>query len=188
AGPVTFAQAHLDSNADARQRTAQLAAILDSAEGLAAGPIVLGGDLNTTTYQLSSKLRLARDLLHKLFVTGFAGTIDNYLTPERRYETPIFELLARRGFHVDGFNERGTGTIRYDFNQPYAIQQTQKAVGGPLTRLLIRLLRRWNGVVAAHLDWFAGRGLAPRASRVVRLPAPGPSDHDPIVVDLEIST
>jgi len=186
AGPVTFAQAHLDSNADARQRTAQLAAILDEAEGLAAAPIVLGGDLNTTTYQFSSKLRLARDLFHKLFVTGFAGTIDNYLTPERRYETPIFELLARRGFTVDGFNERGIGTIRYDFNQPYAIQQTQKAVGGPLTRWLIRRLRRWNGVVAAHLDWFAGRRVTPRASRVVRLPAPGPSDHDPIVVDLEI--
>jgi len=185
-GPVTFAQAHLDSNADARQRTAQLAAILDEAERLAAGPIVLGGDLNTTTYQFSSKLRLARDLLHKLFVTGFAGTVDNYLTPERRYETPIFELLARRGFTVDGFNERGIGTIRYDFNQPYAIQQTQKAVGGALTRWLIRRLRRWNGVVAAHLDWFAGRGVTARAPRVIRLPAPGPSDHDPILVDLEL--
>jgi endonuclease/exonuclease/phosphatase family metal-dependent hydrolase len=185
-GPITFAQAHLDSNADARQRCAQLAAILDEAERIAGGPIVLGGDLNTTTYQYSSTLRLARDLVHKLVVTGFAGTIDNYLTPERRYETPLFELLARRGFALDGFNERGGGTIRYDFNEPYAIQKVQKAVGGALTRWLVRRLRRWNGVVAAHLDWFAGRGVTARGSRVIRLPAPAPSDHDPIVVDLEL--
>jgi len=188
AGPITFAQAHLDSNADARQRSAQLEAILDEAERIAHRPIVLGGDLNTTTYQYSSKLRLVRDLVHKLFVTGFAGTIDNYLTPERRYETPLFDLLARRGFTLDGFNERGGGTIRYNFNQPYAIQKVQNAVGGPLTRWLIRRLRRWNGVVAAHLDWFAGRGVTARASRVIRLPDPGPSDHDPIVVDLELDT
>jgi endonuclease/exonuclease/phosphatase family metal-dependent hydrolase len=187
AGPVVFAQAHLDSNADARQRCTQLAAILDAAEQLASGPIVLGGDLNTTTYQYSSKLRLARDLFHKLFVHGFAPTIDNYLTPERRYETPLFELLARRGYALDGFNQRGIGTIRYDFNQPYAIQKVQKAVGGPLTRWLVRRLRRWDGVVAAHLDWFAGRGVAARAARVIRLPAPGPSDHDPILVDLELA-
>lgn len=186
AGPITFAQAHLDSNADARQRCAQLDAILDEADRLG-GPIVLGGDLNTTTYQYSSTARLVRDLVHKLFVTGFAGTVNNYLTPERRYETPIFELLARRGFALDGFNERGIGTIRYDFNEPYAIQKVQKAVGGALTRWLVRRLRRWNGVVAAHLDWFAGRGVTARGARVIRLPAPAPSDHDPIVVDLELA-
>lgn len=187
AGPITFAQAHLDSNADARQRCVQLDAILDEAERLADGPLVLGGDLNTTTYQYSSTGRLVRDLLHKLVVTGFTGTVDNYLTPERRYETPIFELLARRGLALDGFNERGVGTIRYDFNEPYAIQKVQKAVGGPLTRWLVRRLRRWNGVVAAHLDWFAGRGVTARGARVIRLPSPAPSDHDPILVDLELA-
>ena len=105
AGPVTFAQTHLDSNADSKQRTRQLAAILDEADKLGA-PVLLGGDLNTTTYQYSSALRLARDICHKLFVTGFRGTINNYLTPERRYETPMFELLSNRGFTVDGFRAR----------------------------------------------------------------------------------
>lgn len=181
-GPVTFAQAHLDSNADAAQRTIQLAAILDEAEKLG-GPILLGGDLNTTTYQYSSTFRLVRDLCHKLFVTGFAGTVDNYLTPEKRYEQPIFELLASRGMMVDGFNARGGGTVRYDFNTEYALQKVKKAVGGMMTRWLVRRLRPWNGVVAAHLDWFAGKGLAPRDPQVLRLPG-HPSDHDPIVVDL----
>ncbi|HEV7556485.1 MAG TPA: endonuclease/exonuclease/phosphatase family protein [Kofleriaceae bacterium] len=186
-GPITVAQAHLDSNADAKQRARQLAAILDDADHLGCGtPVLLGGDLNTTTYQYSSTLRLVRDLVHKLFVTGFAGTINNYLTPERRYETPIFDLLASRGFTVDGFNARGGGTIRYDFNQPYAIETVRKAVGGPLTRWLIRRLRPWQGVVAAHLDWFAGRGVVASQPRVVQLDAPKPSDHDPIVVDVSL--
>ena len=183
AGPITFAQAHLDSNADTKQRSMQLAAILDEAEALG-DPILLGGDLNTTTYQYSSKLRLARDLLHKLLVTGFAGTIDNYLTPERRYESPMFALLAERGFTVDGFNARGGGTIRYDLNEPYAIQKVEKAVGGWITRWLKRRLRPWNGVVAAHLDWFAGRGLRASSPQIVRLAKPAPSDHDPIAVDI----
>jgi len=186
AGPVTFAQAHLDSNADTKQRSMQLAAILRDAEALG-HPVLLGGDLNTTTYQYSSALRLARDLLHKLVVTGFAGTINNYLTPERRYESPMFAMLAERGYTVEGFNARGGGTIRYDFNEPYAIQKVEKAVGGLLTRWLTRRLKPWNGVVAAHLDWFAGRGLRASSPQVVRLAKPAASDHDPIVVDIAIS-
>ncbi|HEY6039215.1 MAG TPA: endonuclease/exonuclease/phosphatase family protein [Kofleriaceae bacterium] len=186
AGPVTFAQAHLDSNADTKQRSRQLAAILDEADRLG-GPVVLGGDLNTTTYQYSSAFRLVRDLCHKLVVTGFKGTVNNYLTPERRYETPMFELLAARGFTVGGFNERGRGTMNYDLNEPYAIAKIEKAVGGMITRWLVRRLRPWNGVVAAHLDWFAGRGVRASAPGIVRLAAPRPSDHDPIVVDLSVS-
>lgn len=185
-GTVTVAQAHLDSNADSRQRVVQLRSILDAAERLG-GPLLLGGDLNTTTYQYSSALGLARDVVHKLFVTGFAGTVNNYLTPEKRYETPIFELLAERGLVVDGFNARGGGTMRYDFNEPYAIEKVKKAVGGPITRWLIRRLKPWNGVVAAHLDWFAGRGLQAHAAKVVRLGGVPASDHDPIVVECSIA-
>jgi endonuclease/exonuclease/phosphatase family metal-dependent hydrolase len=186
AGPIAVAQAHLDSNADTRQRARQLDAIVDDVDRLGTGPALVGGDLNTTTYQYSSKLRLARDLMHKLVITGFRGTIDNYLTPDRRYDTPIFDLLAARGFATDGFNERGGGTMRYDFNEPYAIEKVERAVGKRLTRWLTRRLRPWNGIVAAHLDWFAGRGLTPSAAKVIRLAKPAPSDHDPIVVDLAL--
>ncbi len=186
AGPVTLAQAHLDSNASSPQRARQLAAILDSADTLPAAPVLLGGDLNTTTYQYSSTPRLVRDLFHKLFVTGFAGTVNNYLTPDRRYETPIFELLRARGFAIDGFNARGGGTIRYDFNEPYALAKVSDAVGGVVARWLRRRLRPWNGVIAAHLDWFAGRGMTATNARVVRLSGVPASDHDPIVVDVVV--
>lgn len=186
---IAIAACHLDSNASSRQRAAQLAAVLDvvDASGLRA---LVGGDFNTTTYDVSSPWALARDLLHKLFVTGFRNTIENYLTPERRYETPIFELLAARNFSLDGWNERAAGSMVYDFSHPYAIDKVQKKVGRLLTRLLLRLLRPWNGIVPARLDWFCARGLAPLHATTVQPArdasgAPS-SDHAAIVCDVAL--
>jgi hypothetical protein len=127
-------------------------------------------------------------VLHKLFVTGFDRTIDNYLTPERQYEHPVFELLAARGLALDGFNDRTQGTLRYDFSESYTRDKVRKAVGGLLTRWLIRRLRSRHGVVDARLDWFAGRGLVPVGAQVARPRPRGEraSDHDPIIVDVAL--
>lgn len=185
---LSVASVHLDSNASPAQRAQQLAVVLDRLE--AAGGLLLGGgDLNTTTYDASATGPLFRDLLHKFFVTGFRGTVDNYMTPERRYETPIFELLQQRGFSVEGLNDRAAGTLHYDLNSDFAIQKTRSKVGGPLTALLRYKLRPWGGVVPARLDWFFGRGLRPLGARVVEVRgADGrpPSDHSPIVLDLAL--
>lgn len=188
AGPVVIAQAHLDSTASSRQRARQLGAILDAADSLGTHRVLLGGDLNTTTYNARSTLGLACDVLHKLVITGFDRTVDNYLTPERLYERPVFELLAERGLAIDGFNDRAHGTMRYDFSDPYTIAKVRDAVGRVLTGWLIRRLRSRDGRVDARLDWFAGRGLTPLAASVAR-PRPGgsrASDHEPIVVDVAI--
>ena len=185
-GSVVVAQAHLDSTASPRQRTRQLAALLDAADALGAPRLLLGGDLNTTTYNASSPWALGADILHKLVVTGFARTVDNYLTPERRYETPLFELLRARGLAVDGFNARGEGTMIWDLAEPYTLAKVEGAIGSLVTRWLCRRLRPWNGRVAAHLDWFAGRGLAPRGGQVVRPAGARASDHDPIVCDVAL--
>jgi endonuclease/exonuclease/phosphatase family metal-dependent hydrolase len=189
-GPLAVATCHLDSIASSAQRARQLAAILDALDGLGAPRALVGGDFNTTTYDVSSPFSLVRDLLHKLFVTGFRGTVDNYLTPERRYETPIFDLLARRGFALDGLNDRSRGTIEYDFNHPYAVDKVRRRVGRLLTRYLLRKLRPWGGVVPARLDWFAGRGLSAERAFTVPPPRDGDgrpaSDHAAIAVDLPI--
>jgi endonuclease/exonuclease/phosphatase family metal-dependent hydrolase len=190
ARPVTIAACHLDSNASTRGRAAQLRALLETAETLAqGGPLVVGGDLNTTTYDLSSPLGLARNLVHKLLVTGFDETVRQYLTPERIYERPVFEELARHGLGIDGFNQREHGTLSFDINDEYARQKTQRLVGGMLTRVLERRLRPWQGRVPARLDWLAGRGVEPLAAATVEVrggdgrPA---SDHAAIVVDLRL--
>ena len=151
---------------------------------------LVGGDFNTSTYDLSSTLALARDLLHKLLVTGFRATVDQYLTPEKRYERPVFELLRARDFVVEGFNDRATGTYFYDLTDPYILDRSQKLVGRALTRLLVRLLRPWNGCVPARLDWFAGRNVTPVAAAVERPRAAADgrplSDHSAVIVDVAV--
>jgi endonuclease/exonuclease/phosphatase family metal-dependent hydrolase len=190
-GPLVCAACHLDSNASPAQRAVQLAPLLQRAMALAGenGPVLVGGDFNTTTYDASGPLPLFRDLLHKLFVTGFEATIDGYMVPEQGYERPLFELLARQQFVVDGFNDRAASTYVYDVMSPYGVSKLHSKVGRLLTRWLQYRLRRWNGVIPARLDWFAGRGVTPLHSAVVALDAVDgrpASDHLPILVDVVV--
>ena len=183
-----MAACHLDSNASPAQRACQLGAVLDSVDRSGVARALVGGDFNTSTYDISSTLALARDLLHKLLVTGLRTTIDQYMTPEKRAERPLFELLRARDFAVEGFNDRGTGTYFYDLTDPYVLDRARKLVGRALTRFLVRLLRPWGGRVPARLDWFAGRNVTPVAAAVERPPAAADgrplSDHSAVIVDV----
>ncbi len=189
-GPLAAAVCHLDSNASPAQRALQLGGVLDSIERSGVSRALVGGDFNTSSYDVSSTLALARDLLHKLLITGLRATIDQYMTPETRYERPVFELLRARDFAVDGFNDRATGTYFYDLTDPYILDRSQKLVGRALTRLLVRLLRPWNGCVPARLDWFAGRNVTPVAAAVERPPVAADgrplSDHAAVIVDVAV--
>ena len=189
-GPFVVAACHLDSNASPAQRARQLGGILDSVDRSGVARALVGGDFNTSTYDLSSTLALARDLLHKLLINGFRATVDQYLTPEKRYERPVFDLLRARDFTVDGFNDRARGTYFYDLTDPYVLNRSQKLVGRLLTRLLVRLLRPWNGCVPARLDWFAGRNVTPVAATVEHPRAASDgrplSDHSAVIVDVSV--
>jgi endonuclease/exonuclease/phosphatase family metal-dependent hydrolase len=188
-GPLVVAACHLDSNASPAQRARQLGGVLDSVDRSGVARALVGGDFNTSTYDVSSTPALARDLLHKLFVTGFRATIDQYLTPEKRYERPVFDLLRARNFAVDGFNDRALGTFFYDLTDPYVLDRARKLVGGLLTRLLVRLLRPWNGCVPCRLDWFAGRNVTAVGATVERPRAADGrplSDHAAIIVDVAV--
>jgi endonuclease/exonuclease/phosphatase family metal-dependent hydrolase len=189
-GPLVVAACHLDSNASPAQRARQLGEVLDPIDRSGVSRALVGGDFNTSTYDVSSTAALARDLVHKLFVTGFRATVDQYLTPQKHYERPVFELLRARDFAVEGFNDRALGSYLYDLTDPYVLARSQKLVGRLLTRLLVRLLRPWNGCVPARLDWFAGRNLTPVAAAVERPRAASDgrplSDHAAIIVDVAV--
>ena len=190
-GPLAVAACHLDSNGSPAQRARQLGGVLDSVDRSGAARALVGGDFNTSSYDLSSTLALARDLLHKLLITGFRATVDQYMTPEKQYERPVFEVLRARQFAVDGFNDRANGTYFYDLTDPYILDRSQKLVGRLLTRLLVRLLRPWNGRVPARLDWFAGRNVTPVAAAVERPRAAADgrplSDHSAVIVDVAVA-
>jgi endonuclease/exonuclease/phosphatase family metal-dependent hydrolase len=189
-GPLAVAVCHLDSTASPAQRARQLGGILDSVDRSGVARALVGGDFNTSTYDVSSTLALARDIFHKLVVTGFRASIDQYLTPDKRYERPVFDVLRARDFVVEGFNDRGTGTYFYDITDPYVVDRLHTYIGRALTRLLGRLLRPWNGCLPARLDWFAGRNVTPVAAAVERPRAVADgrpiSDHSAVIVDVAV--
>ena len=149
-------------------------------------PAIIGGDFNSSTHDLSSPLATVRDALRKLLRRGLRRTLDAYMRPDEADERPLFQLLAARGFALDGFNDRSRGTYRYDFNDPYALQKLRRAGGSPLVWLVKRLVRRWNACLPARLDWFAGRAVRAVSATVVD-PRDGAgraaSDHAAVVCD-----
>jgi endonuclease/exonuclease/phosphatase family metal-dependent hydrolase len=188
-GPVAIGGCHLDSTASPAQRAAQLDFLLGRLEATGLERLLVGGDFNTTTWDASSPLATFRDIFRKVFFVGFGKTIDHYMVPEQHDEAPIFEALARRGYVHEGFNDRTRGTIRHDFNSPYAYAKVKGYAGGLLTRYFMYRLRPWKGVVDVRLDWFAGRGLQPLAAAVVppavdALTGVAASDHGAVVVDV----
>jgi len=192
-GPLVCGACHLDSNASPRQRAQQLDALLERAAAIAGpgekGRILIGGDLNTTTYDASGPWPLLCDLLHKYVITGFNRTVEGYMVPELGYDRPVFDVLSRHGFAIEGLNDRSRGTYFYDVMSPYAVQKLHSKVGRLATRMLQRRLRPWNGVVPARLDWFAGRGVTPVGCAVIspeKSDGQPISDHSPISVDLSL--
>ena len=186
-GPLLVGACHLDSNASPRQRAQQLAALLDRMPE--EGPAIVGGDFNSSTHDLSSLFASVRDLLRKLLTAGVRRSVDGYMRPATSGEQPLFELLAARGFTVDGFND-AQPTYRYDFNDPYALQKLRRAGGRPLVALIRWLLRRWNQCLPARLDWFAARGTRALSATVVEprdRDGGSVSDHAAVVCDLDIA-
>lgn len=195
-GPLVVANVHLDPFAPPRYRANQTELVLAALERfIAAGgrdparaPVLLGGDLNTVTYDLSSPIGLAAGLMEKGLVVGVAGAIAHYMTPELRYERPLFDSLTRGGFAIEGFNDRRHGTLHFDANDPELIEKATHYLPLSVFERLARRLDPWDRRVPMRLDWFAGRNVRPRAAHVVPQPpsrAAQASDHDPIVVELE---
>ncbi len=196
--PLLAAACHLDSNASPRQRAFQLAAVLECVDRRAvaiapgaapAVPVIVGGDFNSSTHDLSSPLAALADAALKVFRRGLRRTVDGYMDPRGCGEHPVFDLLAARGFSLDGFNDRSQATYHYDFTDSYALEKLRRVGGRGLVALVRRLLRPWNGRLPARLDWMAGRGVSPLSAAVMPVPvtvAEAASDHAAIVCEVAL--
>lgn len=192
-GPLTVAVVHLDPFTGPRQRAAQLREVMAQLRAFGGERVLLGGDLNTNTYDLGSGRGLIFNLLYKLTRFGFEGTVAQYMKPEELLERRVFDELRAGGLTVAGYNDTARGTIYYDVYDPELARKALDHLPAPVCRPLLRWLERrlapWDGRVPLRVDWFAGAGLRPRAPQVIERPtAQGRliSDHNPILVDLEI--
>jgi endonuclease/exonuclease/phosphatase family metal-dependent hydrolase len=184
-GPLTVAVVHLDPFAPPSHRAHQLRSVIAAVDRMGTERVLIGGDFNTNTYHLGSKLGLGVDIAHKLARFGFSGTIEQYMTPERVFERGVFGVLAASGFAREGFTDPRAGTLHYDLRDPEVREKSLQYLPGFVFRWLERKLRRWDGCVPMRIDHFAGRGLRPL--RALTLPRDMPhgrvSDHAPIVVE-----
>jgi endonuclease/exonuclease/phosphatase family metal-dependent hydrolase len=186
-GPVTVAVVHLDPFAPPRHRARQMRIILRAIERFGNERVLLGGDLNTNTYDLGSAPGLAINVVRKLAFLGFDGTIDAYMIPDQTFERRTFRALRQAGLRTEGYTNPDKGTVYYDLNDPELVEKSLEYLPKPVFEWLQRRLEPWNRCVPLRIDWFAGRGLSPAQADVIERPTADGShvaDHNPVWVQL----
>jgi endonuclease/exonuclease/phosphatase family metal-dependent hydrolase len=193
-GPLTVALVHLDPFTGPRHRAIQLRQIVERMRRFGGERMLLGGDLNTNTYDLGSGRGMVYNMLYKLTRFGFEGTVEQYMKPEEILERKVFAALRAGGLAIEGYNDFERGTIYYDVYDPEMARKALDYLPAPMCKWMMGWLERrlepWDGRVPLRVDWFAGAGLRPREPQVIERPMVDGqiiSDHNPILVDLELA-
>jgi endonuclease/exonuclease/phosphatase family metal-dependent hydrolase len=153
---ITVGVTHLHSRCAPAERARQMATYLESFP--ASGRAIFGGDLNSTTKELSSRALIwatAREMI---------ADPDRFHTPQA-YE-PLFEHLREHRLTIDGVNVANRSTFTFSGLIPRAWRPK-------LDWLAVRGLRPIAGTAAV---------MTPR-SRILQRRI---SDHDFVTVDLEV--
>lgn len=199
---LTVATTHLDVVNSPRCRAQQMRAMLEAVDlraklpGARTSGIIVGGDLNTHTFARGGRLRAMKNTA-VILGSKPESLADRLLNPERI--EPAIGEFARFGYETSGLNDREptsrsvVSTLDDSSRLPLPMKWwVQKRI--PSEGLLLEF----------RLDWLAARGLKPLASReasdrdtgilsiaaqtLAGLTREGQplSDHNPIVVDLEM--
>ncbi len=185
-GSLTVASVHLDARSTQRHRSEQMQAVLDRMP--ATGPVVLGGDWNTTTYDSSRAVFAILGFWLRVLM-GVDHVIRNhYLHPYSRFERDLFERLEAQGYDYRKCNLLGERTIAYDVDDVKTRESLGEWVPDWCFAFIRWSLRHHGGRCPFKIDWFATRSV--RTGNPVVLHEfregrqPPLSDHDPIGVDV----
>lgn len=192
---VTVACVHLDAHSSARQRGNQIKTVL-SALKKNPHPVLLGGDLNTSSYNARHAFFAFCGFWFKVF-HGADRVIENhYPHPYRFYDRHLFGRLKEAGMNYIDFNQPGVGTLHYTVEDMRGNYLLQEVVPEWCRKVAENKLKKHGGKASFKLDWFAARGLKPADRKSGALPpkvigglkfAGKPiSDHDAILVDVNI--
>jgi endonuclease/exonuclease/phosphatase family metal-dependent hydrolase len=153
---ITVGVAHLHSRCTPAERARQMATYLESFP--ASGRAIFGGDLNTTTKELSSRALIWATLREMI------ADPDRFHAPQA-YE-PLFEHLRALRLTIDGVNLANHSTFTFSGLIPRALRPK-------LDWLAVRGLHPIAGTAAV---------VTPRSRILLRRI----SDHDFVTVDLEV--
>lgn len=185
---IALGAIHIDLSSTATDRANQLEAVLKALPE--ASIQLIGGDFNCTTFNVRKKSELAWQLIIKFFTVGFKGTIEHYMTPELKFDKPMFDKLIEYGYDFKTFNDRTKGTLYFDMNDLLTNEKSKKFVPAFFLRYLERKLSPWNGCVPLKLDWLAGKSGSVINAQTIEKPQVDNvqlSDHNPIFVELELN-
>ncbi len=184
--PLLAVVVHLDANSTQRHRKAQMATVLRALPPR--GPVVLGGDWNTTTFDSSTAFRAIMGYWLRVFMGPGRVIQRHFLHPYRWFERGLFRLLERHGFDFRRSNVLGDYTMYYEFDNPRTYKGLAEWVPGWCFPFIRWALSRYGGRCPLRLDWFATRELEVENPVVIhdaRLGGgPALSDHEPIGLEV----
>jgi endonuclease/exonuclease/phosphatase family metal-dependent hydrolase len=202
---LTAATMHLDVVNTPRCRGRQMLAMLEAVDSYvgeagggrtASARVIIGGDLNTHTFARGNRLRAIRNAA-VILGTPRDRLARRLLTPERR--EPAVKAFARFGYETRALND-GSATAR----SLVSGLSDAKGLPRPLKWWADRRIGPEGLLLEPRLDWLAARGLRALRTGEVTDPRTGVtsidartfagltregmplSDHDPIVVDIDI--
>ncbi len=185
---LTVVSVHLDAQSTQRHRHDQMSDVLNGLNET--GPVVIGGDWNTTTYNSSRAFHAIMGFWLRVFM-GVDHVINHhYLHPYHRFEKQLFDLLESEGFDYRRCNLLGEHTISYDVSDLKTRKNLGEWVPGWCFAFIRWALRNHGGQCPLKVDWFTTRDVhceSPRVFHEFREGRAVPlSDHDPIGVDITV--
>ena len=184
--PLPVACVHLDANSTQTHRALQMRAVLEAMPP--AGPALVGGDWNTTTFDSSSAFRAIMGYWRCVLMGPSRVIQGHFLHPYHWFEKELFDLLEHRGFDFRNCNSLGDHTIFYDVEDIRAHKGLAEWVPGWCFPFIRWALREHGGVAPVMIDWFASRQLACSEPRVIhevrQFEGRQLSDHSAIGVEI----
>lgn len=182
---LTAVSVHLDARSAQRYRRDQMREVL---RALPAGPAILGGDWNTSTYNSSDALHAILGFWLRVSMGVDRSITKHYLHPYHWFEKELFASLQKHGFDYSACNRLGERTVSYDITDPRAHGNLREWVPTWCFPFIRWSLRNHGGRCPLKLDWFATRGVRCENPAVVHELREGRevplSDHDPIGIDV----
>jgi len=121
---IALGAIHIDLSSTSNDRAEQLAVVLTALPK--ADIQLIGGDWNCHTFNLRRKGELIAQILYKLCFVGVRNSINHYMTPELKFDKPIFEKVKQFGFDYNKYNDRNKGTLYFEMNDLLTLKKVNK--------------------------------------------------------------
>ncbi|EKD50868.1 MAG: endonuclease/exonuclease/phosphatase [uncultured bacterium] len=193
-GQMTLVCVNLPGLSSQRQRSRHMQKVMQYIHNhCPAKPVLLGGDIKTSTYNCRSAAHFFLSVFNKVF-RGFDYIVEeHHIFPERHFERRLFQSLRKYDFIFEPFNELGVGSYHC---------KTQELMGpalsdGLMQKVIKKMLSLRDESVPFKYDWFLAnskvrvsrRHEAERPKVIRHLFKDGVpiSSHDPVMLDFEVA-